>query len=221
MSERTSSFPNPNYQPRPYDDSGEASSQIVSRRRGDTGIPSIDASAKVYENIERLKGERDKAIESGFEDSLTKCYNRKFLDHLLLDRKFSYDDRTSVIFFDINNLKIVNDTKGHQSGDELIMNTARFLKDNFRKKDMVFRYGGDEFFVIYFADENDDYFKDNLYHKIESFESELGSMDLPISLASGLAFYDSSKDTGFMDTIARADLNMLDNKMKMKNSRDS
>lgn len=217
MSEKMGSFSNPNYQPRLYDDSGEGSSPIVFRRRGDTGIPSIDASAKVYKDIERLKSERDKAIKNGFEDSLTKCYNRKFLDHLLLDQKFIYDDRTGVVFFDINNLKVVNDAKGHQAGDELIVNTAKFLKNNFRKKDMIFRYGGDEFFVIYFADENDDYFEDSLDHKLKLFESELSSMDMPISLASGLTFYDSNKDTSFMDTIVRADLNMLENKMKMKN----
>jgi len=217
MSEKASNFSNPNYQPHNYGDVGDSDSLIASRRRGDTGIPSIDASAKLHESIERIRGERDKAVRSSFEDSLTGCYNRKFLDHLLLERKLIYDDKTCVVFFDVNNLKVVNDEKGHQAGDELIVNTAKFLKDNFREKDMVFRYGGDEFFVIYFADANDDNYKDNLDHKLKPFESELNSMNVPISLACGHAFYDSSEDTGFMDTIARADLNMLDNKLKMKN----
>lgn len=233
MNEKAGHFSNPNYQPR-LDDSGDRSSSFVSRRRGDAGIPSIDASAKIYEkleqlrserddankNLERLRNERGVAVKSSFKDPLTGCYNRRLLDHLLLDQHFVYNGKTGIIFFDVNNLKIVNDQKGHQAGDELLENTAKFLKDNFREKDMVFRYGGDEFFVIYFADENDDHFKDNLDHKLNSLEPELNSMDVPISLACGTAFYDESRDVGLMDTVVRADLSMLENKIKMKNSRD-
>ncbi len=53
-----------------------------------------------------------------------------------------------VFFFDMDNLKQINDTFGHSTGDEAIVEFARALKENFRQEDMIIRYGGDEFVVV-------------------------------------------------------------------------
>lgn len=54
----------------------------------------------------------------------------------------------SLVLVDIDNLKEVNDKHGHSEGDELIMNTAKFLELCCRESDYVFRYGGDEFIIL-------------------------------------------------------------------------
>ncbi len=52
-----------------------------------------------------------------------------------------------VLFFDMDNLKQINDTFGHSEGDKAIVEFAKALKESFRKEDMIVRYGGDEFVV--------------------------------------------------------------------------
>ncbi len=81
-------------------------------------------------------------------DSMTGLYNRAFFENelrrLSRGRKFP----VSIIIGDLDNLKRVNDTYGHKSGDALICKTASLLLDNFRGEDIIARLGGDEFAVI-------------------------------------------------------------------------
>lgn len=84
-------------------------------------------------------------------DELTDLYNRRrFLE--LLDwevEKFSrYKQNASLLLFDIDRFKVVNDTHGHQVGDEVIVAVAKQCQDAMRKSDMIARYGGEEFIAI-------------------------------------------------------------------------
>lgn len=85
-----------------------------------------------------------------FLDDLTKMKNRnayirqmEYLEEP--EREYRY---LEVIMFDINNLKYVNDTYGHESGDQLITHTAQMIRDLFPQDDMCYRIGGDEFIVF-------------------------------------------------------------------------
>ena len=81
-------------------------------------------------------------------DSMTGLYNRTFFENelkrLSRGRKFP----VSIIIGDLDNLKRINDTYGHKSGDALICQTASILLDTFRGEDITARLGGDEFAVI-------------------------------------------------------------------------
>ncbi len=81
-------------------------------------------------------------------DYLTGLYNRFYFEEELkrLDSPRLYP--INVIIMDINGFKLVNDTFGYKKGDEILKNTAKILKDCFRKEDIVARYGGDEFIII-------------------------------------------------------------------------
>jgi len=72
---------------------------------------------------------------------------RKILDAEELRCKI-YGDSASIIIVDIDNLKIVNDTQGHQAGDRLIEAVGRCLLKNVRQEDFVARFGGDEFGIL-------------------------------------------------------------------------
>lgn len=80
-----------------------------------------------------------------YEDSLTGLYNRNRYNYDIKRLKENKPATLGVIFMDLNGLKKINDTKGHESGDELIKNTAAVIKKVF---DNAYRIGGDEFVVF-------------------------------------------------------------------------
>lgn len=84
-------------------------------------------------------------------DELTDIYNRRgffLLGEQALKTSRRALEPTSVLFFDVNGLKRVNDTLGHDTGSQLIIDVARLLKKTFRTNDVIGRLGGDEFGVI-------------------------------------------------------------------------
>lgn len=83
-----------------------------------------------------------------FHDSMTGLYNRNFFEEELGRLAKGRDISLGIIVCDINNLKRINDTLGHQQGDELIKKAARLLKNSFRPDDIIARIGGDEFAVL-------------------------------------------------------------------------
>lgn len=84
-------------------------------------------------------------------DQLTKIYNRRKLDEVLFhefNRAIRYEKPMSVMLIDIDFFKKINDTYGHQIGDEVLQNVAQIFKDHIRSTDYVGRYGGEEFMII-------------------------------------------------------------------------
>jgi diguanylate cyclase (GGDEF)-like protein/PAS domain S-box-containing protein len=84
-------------------------------------------------------------------DRLTQLNNRGYWEECLI-QEFSrykrYQTTCSVVMFDIDHFKKVNDTYGHQAGDEVIRVVSKVLRDNLRKTDIAGRYGGEEFGII-------------------------------------------------------------------------
>ncbi len=89
--------------------------------------------------------------ESSNRDGLTGIYNRKYLvQKMIADLSFARRHRIpfSMLLFDIDHFKTVNDTYGHQSGDEVLKAVTRAVVQAVRTEDIVARYGGEEFAVI-------------------------------------------------------------------------
>ena len=83
-------------------------------------------------------------------DPLTGLYNRRYLDsHLrsLLERSAASEEPVSLLMFDIDLFKAVNDIHGHASGDAVLVEFAERLKDGVRGTNLVARFGGEEFIV--------------------------------------------------------------------------
>lgn len=82
-------------------------------------------------------------------DTLTCSYNRKFLDELLLELTTNRRQMTfSLIMMDIDHFKNVNDNHGHQAGDEILSAVTKELQKQLRDKDILGRWGGEEFIII-------------------------------------------------------------------------
>ena len=84
----------------------------------------------------------------GTHDVMTGLYNRTFFDEHLPHLEKERDEPISIIIADLNGLKRVNDTLGHQAGDKLIRRAAEVLKASFEASQVVARIGGDEFVAI-------------------------------------------------------------------------
>jgi len=92
-----------------------------------------------------------KTIEMAVTDGLTGLHNRRYLDsHLqtLFDRAMARRRPLSVMMTDLDRFKSVNDTYGHDAGDEVLREFARRLRQNIRGIDLACRYGGEEFVVV-------------------------------------------------------------------------
>ncbi|NHZ33710.1 GGDEF domain-containing protein [Massilia rubra] len=87
----------------------------------------------------------------GLTDSLTGVYNRRYIDRRLLEeigraRRQAY--RISCLYIDIDHFKLVNDSSGHQGGDEVLREVAARIKAELRLSDALGRFGGEEFVVL-------------------------------------------------------------------------
>lgn len=93
----------------------------------------------------------EKLKEQSSVDSLTRCYNRRKFDEMFdgaLGNR-TEGDKLSMVLIDIDNFKWVNDTFGHKIGDDVLKNIANSIKSVVRAGDIVIRWGGEEFLVVF------------------------------------------------------------------------
>lgn len=110
----------------------------------------IYAKELAVEVSERKKSE-DMARHMAYHDQLTGLPNRILLndrlDHMLAEER-RYNKLGAVLFLDLDNFKVINDTMGHSEGDELLKAVAERLKKQVRDSDTLARHGGDEFTIL-------------------------------------------------------------------------
>ncbi len=120
-----------------------------------------------------------------------------------------------IVMCDVNDLKLINDSRGHSFGDEVIQRTSRLICDIF-KHSPVYRVGGDEFVVMLVGS---DYENREELHKLlldESIANKL-SRSGPV-VASGIAVFESDIDFSFDSVYERADKLMYENKAELKST---
>ncbi|AJE03190.1 diguanylate cyclase [Geobacter pickeringii] len=111
---------------------------------------------KTARRIIDLEGSLKQSMEEirrlSMRDPLTGVYNRRYLDDRLvqeLKRTFRYERPLSLIMFDIDHFKKVNDTHGHHAGDQVLRGCAECVRHGIRENiDWLARYGGEEFIVV-------------------------------------------------------------------------
>lgn len=102
------------------------------------------------EIIKRKKIEKELNLVANI-DSLTNIYNRRKIESLYnreINRVRRYKRELSIIFFDIDNFKLINDQLGHAIGDEVLIKLSIVVKNNIRSSDFFGRWGGEEFIII-------------------------------------------------------------------------
>ena len=155
----------------------------VIERTADLAAANEELKAEV---IERTTAEEKMAYFS-LHDALTGLYNRTFFEEEM--RRLS-DDRmgkVGLIMCDVDGLKLINDSMGHDNGDSLLVATAKLIKSCFRSSDIVARVGGDEFAVLLPNCSAEILESANNRLQQSANQSELSWQGIPLSLSIGTA----------------------------------
>ncbi len=151
-------------------------------------------------------------------DGLTNIYNRRKIESLInleIKRSNKYSNDLSIIFFDIDDFKKINDKFGHKIGDKILINLSKVVSNSIRKNDYFGRWGGEEFVIILpnttiiKAEEIADKIKNTIY--TYNFE-----IDKNISCSFGVTQFQSNDDEDSI--ITRVDNAMYEVKKDGKNS---
>jgi diguanylate cyclase (GGDEF)-like protein len=148
-------------------------------------------------------------IQQALLDDLTGLYNRRgFL--ALAEEQFKLNRRANrgllLFFIDLDELKRINDTYGHQSGSQALIDTAQVLKSTFRDSDVIGRLGGDEFTVL--AIEADGDSAEAIYMRLQARLDEHNAQAKRIyhlSFSAGVARFDPDDPLSIEELIDRAD----------------
>ena len=101
--------------------------------------------------LAKIKTLNNRLMQLATTDVLTQTYNRMQFDNFLtmeIDRVNRYGGTFSVIFFDVDNFKRINDQFGHPVGDDVLTSLADLVKQHNRRTDIFARYGGEEFVIL-------------------------------------------------------------------------
>lgn len=109
-------------------------------------------NARLYESVQYELKERELIEQQlkyiSMHDSLTGLYNRAYFEEEMKRLNSGRFDPVAIVVCDVDGLKLVNDTLGHTSGDELLKEAAKMISASFRDNDMIARIGGDEFVAL-------------------------------------------------------------------------
>jgi diguanylate cyclase (GGDEF)-like protein/PAS domain S-box-containing protein len=125
------------------------SRDITERRRVEAQLR--EANDKLRGQLEEIENLHVALQEQAIRDSLTGCFNRRYLDETL-ERELSRSRREgyplSLVILDLDHFKQINDTYGHQAGDQALVVLADTLRADIRHEDVLCRYGGEEFIIL-------------------------------------------------------------------------
>ena len=159
---------------------------------------------------ERLRDNVQLSMELAITDALTGLHNRRYMEsHLatLMNQAKARAKPLSLLVLDIDYFKSINDTYGHDAGDEVLREFAVRLRKSIRGIDLACRYGGEEFVVV--MPETDlavaNVVAERVRRRIaaQSFSIQSGSHDLPVTLSIGIAALQGQDDGAQL--IKRAD----------------
>lgn len=151
-------------------------------------------------------------------DALTRIKNRTSFMEDLREYRDRYD-MLSVIAFDVDDLKEVNDNLGHAKGDELLQVIAAIIYRNFCDLGECYRMSGDEFICV-LRHVTDRMIKERLDHVRTEMSTESRRVRFMVSASYGVSHFDPRFDDRFEHLMRRADEDLYENKQKKKEERD-
>ena len=184
---------------------------VVLTPTGNGGRNVEEVTFTAHEITARKKLEEDLKYIS-MHDSLTGLYNRAYFEEEMrrLDTQRHYP--VSIVVFDVDGLKLINDILGHKQGDEHIKAAAGIIRKPFRNSDVVARVGGDEFAVILpsTTEKTTEQICRRLKAALQEYNRE--QPGVPLSLSVG---YATGEEPGeMMEIFEQADRNMYEDKFK-------
>jgi diguanylate cyclase (GGDEF)-like protein len=185
------------------------------------GTPVNDVQGKPWASLvafmditDRKKAESD-LLYLSYHDHLTGLYNRGFFENELKRLDTNQNFPLSIIMCDINGLKLINDSFGHDIGDALLKSAAEIIKKACRKEDIIARIGGDEFVVI--LPKTTEEYAQQISNHIKELASKEKVDNVELSIACG---YDTktSDNQSIIELISNAENHMYQHKLSEHSS---
>ena len=165
--------------------------------------------------IDAEKKQEEKLVRISLTDALTGLFNRRAYEKKLEEIGTEVPENLVIISMDINGLKTVNDTKGHEAGDELIRGAANCMMSAFISNGSIYRIGGDEFVAIIQTEKNE---VNSIMEKFQKSVHEWhGMLTDELSISCGVVYYCEHHELGMTELFALADKCMY--KMKKEHYR--
>jgi diguanylate cyclase (GGDEF)-like protein/PAS domain S-box-containing protein len=171
-------------------------------------------------DITERKRMEEQILALSITDQLTGLHNRRgFLS--LAEQQLKLSDRTKrgmlLFFSDLDGMKWINDTWGHEEGDKALIEVATILKETFRSSDIIARMGGDEFAVL--AIDPDEINPEILINRLQNqldTHNDQRNRRYRISISAGASYYDPENPSSIDELMARADKLMYEQKKNKK-----
>lgn len=170
-----------------------------------------------YRMIKSLSLETEKLRGQMLRDPLTNAYNRNVLEFLEKELNLSYIHSypISIIMFDIDNFKSINDTYGHLVGDKVLVEFANLIKRHIRNSDYLIRFGGEEFLLALINAS-----KSQAFNKAELIRKELEKLSIDgikVTTSVGVISTEDRVERNLEDLIKVADNALYEAKRAGKN----
>jgi two-component system, cell cycle response regulator len=154
-------------------------------------------------------------------DGLTQVFNKRYFLETLereIGRAQRYRRDLSLIIFDIDHFKKINDTYGHLAGDHVLKQLARVIKSRIRREDILSRYGGEEFAIILpeIDQANAAQFAEKIRRLVEKAVFRFEETDIPVTISIGVSAC-SDEHTDVNEFIKVADDKLYEAKMQGRN----
>lgn len=158
--------------------------------------------------IEKLEQELEKSKEESKEDFLTKLYNKRALDEYMQVKEAEYERYNrnfSIIMFDLDHFKKVNDTYGHEAGDAVLFAFSKILKNEARSVDIVGRFGGEEFMALLSETDTEGgaIFAEKIRSKVQKSRFMYKGQRIEVTVSSGVS--ERKKHVSLQNVINSAD----------------
>lgn len=175
---------------------------------------------KMSQKIQELEKELETAREESKEDFLTKLYNKRALDEFMNIKEAEFErhgHNFSVVLFDLDHFKEVNDTYGHDAGDAVLSAFAKILKTEARTDDLVGRFGGEEFMAI--LSETDvkggAIFAEKIRKKVQKAKFMYKGKRIELTVSCGIG--ERQKNSSLQSTVKNADEHLYKAKKEGRN----
>lgn len=177
-------------------------------------------AVSLQQMVDRLSVYMDRISDLAYTDPLTGVKSKSAYSEEVRKIERGIEDGISqfgLIIFDLNGLKTMNDTYGHDAGDTYIKKACRLICTVY-KHSPVFRIGGDEFAAVLIGQDllNSDKLLHRFYDRMEEVNREAENPYETVSVAAGMAVFKEGVDSDFQSVFKRADENMYRNKKSMK-----
>jgi diguanylate cyclase (GGDEF)-like protein/PAS domain S-box-containing protein len=155
-------------------------------------------------------------------DKLTNIFNRRYFEEIFevyFNKALRYNEEFQLVIFDLNGLKIINDSYGHLAGDKYIVTFANKLKNNVRASDILARYGGDEFIAIYWGTnlKRLEIKLDELLQQLKNNPFSFEGKEIECSFSYGIVSYPQEAQS-YNQLVKVADDRMYENKREIKST---